>query len=139
LANLESAPEFVLEHPCGLRIEKGLLESDASAVDGVVVRNMKTGYVWYDLPETRIAGKPVVVGLCFFKRTLDSVVFAIPDPLYGASWDDWSESKERARAEATRNWLRSLGYPVGEYRWGIVYAEYDPRSGGGSGGVRFAT
>ena len=130
--------EFVLVHPCGLRIEKGLLESDASAVDGVIVRDMKTGYVWYDLPETCIAGKQIVVGLCFFQRALHSIVFAVSDPIYGTTWDDWSESKERARAEATRTWLESVGYSVGKYRWGVVYAEFDPRGGGGGAGVRFA-
>ena len=129
----------MLAHPCGLRIEKGLLESEASAVDGVVVRDMKTGYVWYDLPEACIAGQQIVVGLCFFERALHSIVFAVSDQLYGTSWADWSESKERARAEATQKWLESVGYPVGEYRWGSVYAEFDPRGGSGSAGVRFAT
>lgn len=126
-------------HPCGLRLDKGLLESVASAVDGVVVRDMRTGYVWYDLPEAHIAGKRIQVGLCFFERALHSIGFALSDPLYGNSWAEWSESKERARAEATREWLESVGYPVGEYGWGIVYAAFDPRGGGGSGGVRFAS
>ncbi len=57
MANLSQPEEFVLVHPFGLRIEKALFESDTSAVEGVIVRDMKTGYVWYDLPEARIAGK----------------------------------------------------------------------------------
>jgi len=130
--------EFVLEHPCGLRIERTLLESEASAIDGVTVRDMKTGYVWYDLPEAEIAGSPILVALCFFERSLNRVTFSVSDEVYGTSWSDWSESKERARTEATRKWLDSLGYPVGKYRWGSVYAEFDPRGGGGGGGVVFS-
>jgi hypothetical protein len=130
--------EFVLSHPCGLRIQKGLQEAEVRAVDGVRAEDMGTGYIWYDLPEAEIAGQRVVMRLCFFQFKLESLSVAVASrELYGSSWADSSEEKEKARAKATQRWLADVGYAVGTYPWGIVYAGFDARTGGGSGGVRF--
>jgi hypothetical protein len=53
------------------------------------------------------------------------------------SWAEWSQEKERTRAEATRRWLAVVGYPVGKYSWGTVYAGTDPKTGDGGGGINF--
>jgi len=128
---------FVLEHPCGLRIERNLHESEVQQVDGVSAREMGTGYVWYRLPKAEIAGRSIAMSLCFFEQRLDTLSLADADPEFGASWDDWSEAKESARAEATKRWLEAVGYPVGDYDWGVVWAGTDPKTGDGGGGVRF--
>lgn len=132
----ESA-SFVLQHPCGLRVESNLRQSEAMTVSAVVPRDMHTGYVWYDLPEAVISDQRILMSLCFFQQALDSIILSVVDEKFGTSWADWNESKQRARTEATRQWLATVGYPVGTYSWGIVWAEYDPRSGGGHGGIRF--
>jgi hypothetical protein len=43
-------PEFIFDHPSGLRISRDLLEADVASIDGVGRRDMGTGYVWYALP-----------------------------------------------------------------------------------------
>jgi hypothetical protein len=132
--------EFVLNHPCGLRIQKGLQQVEVRTVGAVRIRDMGNGYLWYDLPSADIAGQVVAISACFFKGDLVSLSFAVMnDELYGSSWADWSEPKERARAEATRRWLADVGYAVGKYAWGIVHTGTDPKTGDGGGGVRFTS
>lgn len=99
---------------------------------------MGTGYVWYDLPPAEIAGRKIALSLCFFGQDLESVSLAVVDANFdGASWGDWTPATEQARAEATEQWLETLGYPLGTYGWGTVYAGTDPKTGDSSGGVRF--
>lgn len=43
-------PEFIFDHPSGLRISRGLREAEVSTLEGVGRRDMGTGYVWYSLP-----------------------------------------------------------------------------------------
>ena len=132
-------PEFALLHPCGLRIQKELRELSVKGLAGVEAEEMGNGYVWYQLPEAEIAGQTVASRLCFFKGTLELLSVAVVDSeLYGGSWSDWTEEKEKARMVATGRWLSALGCPLGKYSWGTVFAELDPKTGDGSGGVRFA-
>ena len=130
--------EFTLSHPSGLRIQKGLRESDVRATPGIRMRDMRNGYVWYYLPSAEIAGQSVAIGICFFKGQLNSLTVEVVGGAFGGDpWKDWSLEKEQARVEATRRWLADVGYPVGTYRWGVVHAELDPKSGGGGGMIRF--
>ncbi|MEO7456323.1 MAG: hypothetical protein ABIY52_08675 [Gemmatimonadaceae bacterium] len=133
-------PEFRLDHPCGLAIRRGLDESAAEALPDARRRDMLTGHVWYDLPQADIHGTRVAMSVCFVQRQLTLMQCAVADPaLYGASWDDWSEAKERLRAHATERWLADAGYPVGTYSWGEVWARYHDRDASGGGGITFTT
>ena len=97
---------------------------------------MGTGYLWCDLPRAEISGQMIAMTLCFFKQTLDSLsVSVVRDN--GALWADWSQETEQARADATRQWLAAVGYAVGTYPWGNVYAGTDPKTGDGGAGIRF--
>jgi hypothetical protein len=130
---------FVLRHPCGLRIAQDLPEAEVRSIDGVLTRDMRTGYIWYDLPESEIAGQVVGMSLCFFEGKLWHLnVAVVNEELFGGSWADWTEQKERDRAEATRRWFADVGYAVGTYPWGIVYADTDMKTGDGGGGIRFS-
>lgn len=128
---------FTLLHPNGLQIHAALAESDALALPDVDRRDMRTGYVWYDLPVASIEGEAVGMSLCFFRGQLWGLQVAVIDARFGTGWDDWSELKERARTEATREWLERVGYPAGSYQWGEVWAVYDAKGAFGGGGVRF--
>jgi hypothetical protein len=131
-------PGFLLTHPCGLRIESDLREVSASGLTGVEARDMGNGYVWYVLPHAQIAARTVAMSLCFFEGALEGLSVAVVEPeLYGASWSDWSAEREAARARATARWLADVGYEVGRYAWGTVFAGIDPKTGDGSGGIRF--
>jgi hypothetical protein len=129
---------FTLLHPCGLHIRSDMPESEAASVPGVSARDMKTGYVWCDLPDGTIAGDDIAMSICLYMGTLYMLTIAVVDPRFGSEWSDWSEAKEQARTAATGDWLARVGYQPGRYSWGEVWAEFDGKSGGGGGGVRFA-
>jgi hypothetical protein len=130
-------PEFIFDHPSGLRISRGLREAEVSTLEGVGRRDMGTGYVWYSLPSRNSESDNILMSLCFHSGTLDSISIAMNDPDLGSSWSDWSEEKERMRADRTGAWLAAHGYPTGTYAWGEIWAAYDPKGGGGSAGIRY--
>ena len=136
--NADNDEGFSLKHPCGLRVERALHESSLSTRADVEARDMRNGYVWYRLPSAEIVGHQIAMSLCFYRGALESISIADEDLRYGASWDDWSEEKERARADATKRWFAALGYEVGSYPWGEVWTGFDAKSASGGGGVRFA-
>ena len=98
---------------------------------------MKTGYIWYDLLEQEIEGTKVVFSFCFKNAFLESVSLCLTDIKYGQGWNDWSESKEKLRSNDTKKLLTDLGYPPNNYSWGEVWAYFDPKSGQGTGGIRY--
>jgi hypothetical protein len=134
---MQEAPPFRLKHPCGVLIQHGLTEPHVRPLPGVMARDMGTGYVWCSLPRAEIAGQMISMSLCFFKHDLHSLRVAVLDDAPLQSWAEWSQEKERTRAEATRRWLAVVGYPVGKYSWGTVYAGTDPKTGDGGGGINF--
>ena len=130
--------EFVLEHPIGFTISKNLREHEICSLSGLQASDKGGGYVWYRVPETEIFGKTLVLSLCFHNGLLESLSLSLVDPgLYGASWDEWSEERQKRCAEDTGEWLEANGYELGRYSWGEIWAAYDPRSGSGGGGVRY--
>jgi hypothetical protein len=130
--------EFSLDHPVGLRIHSYLREAAARSIPDAVMRDMGTGYVWYDLPVRTIAADLVRISVCFFAGVVDSLSVAIASGESVSTGRIWSEQAELEVATATERWFRTIGFPIGRYAWGTVYAGYDPRSGSGGGGVRFA-
>jgi hypothetical protein len=131
--------EFLLEHPCGLTICRKLRESDLMGLLGLRRDNMLTGHVWYELPRGEIGGRIIAIRICFHEGALSALSLAVVDAdLHDSGWSDWSQEGEERLARETRNWFRELGFLVGEYSWGTVYAEYDPKGGSGGGGVGFS-
>lgn len=99
---------------------------------------MGNGYVWYTIPEHQILGKNVIFDLCFLNGKIYSINFWLhDDTLYGSSWDDWSEEKEKLRADDTVSWVIAIGYQPGKYSWGEIWAGLDKKEGLGGGGVRY--
>jgi len=128
--------EFLVRHQCGVVISRELKEFAMAEIGNIEKRDIGNGYVWYSLPKAEVLGKNVLFSLCFFKGNLSRVDFSLSDPmLYGSSWDDWSEEKERLCASHTRQWLSDNGYYLGLYSWGEIWANYDPKGGSGGGGV----
>lgn len=129
--------EFIFDHPSGLRISRGLREADVASFPGVGRRDMGTGYVWYSLPNGNSECDPILMSLCFQAGSLNSISIALNDPDLGSSWADWSEEKERTRADRTEAWLGAQGYPTGNYSWGEIWAACDPKGGSGGAGIRY--
>ncbi|RPJ56109.1 MAG: hypothetical protein EHM12_10815 [Dehalococcoidia bacterium] len=102
---------------------------------------MKTGWIWYRLPDWVQGSLIIGVELAFHNGTLESIHFyprgeSESDEI--DSWKDLSEEKERLRAEAAASWLRARGFPLGRYKWGEVWAGYDAKGAVGLGLVRYS-
>ncbi|RYU83237.1 hypothetical protein [Hymenobacter persicinus] len=77
--------------------------------------------------------------LIYFHQRLDSISFAFyPDGQAHLSWNDWSEQQEQRLAAEYDAWLTKQVGSRRQFAWGTVWAEYDPRSGGSSIGMRYA-
>jgi hypothetical protein len=113
--------------------------------------DMQTGWMHAHLPGEVDGDRNVGVRLLFEGERLEGYRLAILDPRYGTSWDDWSEEKQLAQRDAHDQWLVEMLGPGVRTRapggmelsytfpWGDVWSTYDPRSGGSSIGVRYAT
>ena len=88
--------------------------------------------------QARSRGKRFVLVLRFQGENVHSVEVALTGDRWGASWDDWSEARERDRQRAHDAWLRGhLGPPPYDYTWGTVESCYDERSGASMIVVRY--
>lgn len=85
-----------------------------------------------------VGGRRVSVSLTFAKGRLVRVEVSLREDGESASWDEWSERRERRRKAKHDAWLaKTLGAParkdeVGvhyDYAWGRVLSTFDPRSG----------
>jgi len=133
-----SMKRFQLKLTDGFMINSELIESHVSNLSGISQRNMGNGYVWYTLPPSEIATETVTVDICFFQSNLESLKVSIFNPdKYGHGWDDYSEHKQRLRAEDTKLWLKRLGYDVGKHQWGDIWAGYDLKSGSSFAVIRY--
>ena len=135
-----SIQEFELYHPAGVPVSRRLTERElVGALPSVAAtrRDMHAGWVWYSLPTFRDGDVHLSIALAFDSGLLSSVQISDANPEFGTDWGSWSEDKEHSRVASVIKWLVQRGYPPGHYPWGEVWAAYDPRSAGGSGGVRY--
>lgn len=130
--------KFEIELKDGLKISSSLMEKDISIIPEAHPRDIGNGYVWYSLPPAEIDSLQVVFGLCFYEGELRDINVSLSNPeLYGGSWNDFSEAKEKLRAKHTEEWLSKRGYKVGTFAWGSVWAGYDSKGGFGHAVVRY--
>ena len=135
-----SARTFELLHPVGLLVSARLSESDLLVTFpavGSTKRDMQTGWTWYSLPDFTDGGVVVSVSLGFRDGHLAVLELFDANKKYGRTWDDWSEEKERSRAQSIGGWLARRGFQQGKYEWGDVWFGFDPKGGSGSAGVRY--
>ncbi|MCC2607026.1 hypothetical protein [Planctobacterium marinum] len=131
--------KFRLDLENGLILSSDLSESKVAVIPDVNKQDMENGYIWYALPLIEINGEKIVLNLCFFQSKLQSVNISISNPeLYGTSWSDFSEDKEKLRAKNTEKWLSDIGYSTGKYSWGEIWAGYDSKGGSGHAVVHYA-
>lgn len=130
--------KFELDLKNGMVISSALREGEISALLGVYPRYIDSGYTRYWLPAIELNDATVVFGFSFFKGLLKDINISLLNPeLYGGSWDDFSEKKEKLRAKHTEEWLARIGYKTGTFPWGSVWAEYDGKGGIGHAVIRY--
>tara|TARA_R110001592_G_scaffold359327_1_gene665532 strand:- start:121 stop:528 length:408 start_codon:yes stop_codon:yes gene_type:complete len=131
--------EFKLDLRNGITLSSDLSESEIAKMPNINERNLGNGYVWYTLSPIEIAGEVIICSLCFFQSKIQILNISIDNPdKYGCSWNDFSEAKEKLRAKDTEKWLFNMGYKVGKFSWGEIWAGYDPKAGSGHAGIRYA-
>jgi len=80
----------------------------------------------------RLDGRPVAADVCFLDGAIRSVRVSLADE--GATWEESSPKRERARQAEHTAWVRTAlegRGPRWQLPWGTVESEYD-RKGGGS-------
>ncbi|MFB0725014.1 hypothetical protein ACEU6F_04970 [Aeromonas salmonicida] len=134
--------EFELKYPSGPYIHRGLREAELETFLNVLdikVRDVGTGWIWYRLPTFADGEIGIGIELGFNHGNLQELILFHDDPaIYGTGWSDWSETKEKLRAESTLCWLQDRGFDTGQHYWGEVWSYYDAKSGFGSGRVRYS-
>ena len=131
--------KFKLELQNGVTIHSDLPESEVAMIPDVNQRDIKNGYIWYAFPPIELNEEKVIFNLCFFQSKIQSLNISLSNlEKYGGGWNDFSEDKEKLRAKDTEKWLSNIGYKVGKYSWGEVWAGYDSKSGFGHAVVRYA-
>lgn len=131
---------FILQHPAGIRISRELTEQQllATQLAGPGQRDRLNLWVWYCLPS--FDEKPVVlsVWLGFKAGKLEVISLKDIDPQISDTPANWTEVRERDRAERISRWLTSKGFPPGNYEWGTVAAVFDEKIGSGFAEIQFA-
>ncbi|MEO8585600.1 MAG: hypothetical protein ABI584_05525 [Acidobacteriota bacterium] len=136
---MKKPTEFILVHPAGIRVSRELKERQlvATGLVGPGERDRLNMWMWYGLPPYKDEQLVLKVSLGFKSGKLDVISLMNLDPKFGNSPAEWSEGKERKRAESLDLWLTARGFPPGRYTWGTVSVVFDEKSGGGSAGVQF--
>ena len=131
--------EFKLDLQNGITLSSDLSESEIAKMADINERNLGNGYVWYALSPIEIGGEAIIFSLCFFQSKIQVLNISVANPdKYGSSWNDFSEAKEKLRAKDTEEWLFNIGYKVGKFSWGEIWAGYDPKAGSGHAVIRYA-
>tara|TARA_R110001592_G_C12624293_1_gene698379 strand:- start:80 stop:484 length:405 start_codon:yes stop_codon:yes gene_type:complete len=130
--------KFELELKNGMVISSALREDEVSALPAVHPRDIGNGYIFYWLPVIEFNEVNVVFGFSFLNGSLRDINVSLSNPeLYGDNWDDFSEKKEKLRAKLTEEWLSQLGYKVGKFPWGSIWAGYEGKGGFGHAVIQY--
>ncbi len=104
---------------------------------GVRVLVENEPYVTYavDVPNEKMS-----LSVSFHGEVLESVRISTSGAEFGSSWNDWSEEKELARAEANSLWLSQQGVTTSRpYSWGAVWSGFEGKSAFSSVIVRYSS
>lgn len=97
------------------------------------IRDMKNGYLWYDIRETVYDDK-IPVQLCFNPRGNLEFIELYPQSLDVDamwSWENWTAEEAQRDKKYCEEWLgRHCGLQEEEnlFSWGSISAYFDPRS-----------
>lgn len=105
---------------------------------GLRVNDLYNGYCWYEFVTYSTSDKHVAVGICFHEGHFSAARLSLWDSaIYGTSWSDWTEQKQKLCARDTEEWLRTKGFEPGEYEWGSVWVGYDEKSASGHSLIQY--
>jgi hypothetical protein len=92
-----------------------------------------------NIPACDLMSLPACLTLFFYHQQLDSVSIVASDERFGASWSDWSETKEFERKRFHDQWLTdTIGTTNTHLSWGKLSSNFDAKSGFSSIHVRYS-
>jgi hypothetical protein len=102
---------------------------DSSASDGARISVKNEPWCSWVLAGRWHAGASFAVLLQFCGEQLSAVHLENADPIYGTSWDNWSEEKQLQRKAAHDHWLLACIGSRRVFPWGKVWSGFDPKGG----------
>jgi hypothetical protein len=94
-------------------------------------RDMKNGYKWLDTKNVKVNNEFYNISFGFHNGELKMLIFIVDDKKFDLkdNGNSWTEEKEKSKEEKYKKWvINKLGHE-GQFSWGQVSAEYDPKSG----------
>lgn len=103
------------------------------------LRDLQTGWQWLLVRNVQVEGLYYLLHLGFEQQQLRRVSLVVsPTPFaFPATWDGWSAETEAHRLAGLKQWIRAEVGQEGEFTWGAINAEYDPRSAGSSVSITY--
>ncbi len=103
------------------------------------IRDMGNGYKWLDIKNIQIEDKYFIMSLCFKEEDLTELSIVFNDKPFdlNSSWDSWSEKDEQKKLNKYQVWLKEQLGDNRNFNWGEVWADYDPKGGSSSIGIRY--
>lgn len=99
------------------------------------IRDMKNGYIWYDVREKIYETDfRVPVWMCFNPQNQLEVIHFYPqafDAKVHREWAAWTEENMKKDKKYCEDWLSnycSLVHGENDFTWGTIIAFFDPRS-----------
>ena len=136
---IESQTGKIIFHELDVTLSPLMHYSDFIAVfpkDKIIrIRDMRTGYIWYDIRE-KIYDNKIPVQLCFNPQKNLEFVQLYPqycDLNNIQSWENWTSEAAQKDKKYCDEWLvRFCGLHSKEnfFSWGAIASYYDPRSAG---------
>ena len=110
----------------------------SAAFSGASVSVQNEPWCSYRLPAIPQPDADLAVVVQFHGEHLVAVTLSHGAIRFGSSWSDWSQECELARKAFHERWLATtLHLSPGDYPWGSVCSDYDPRGGFSSITVRY--
>ncbi|MDR0229615.1 MAG: hypothetical protein LBI72_11240 [Flavobacteriaceae bacterium] len=113
------------------------------------LRDVTTGYFWYNFDFFLWEGYNVYISICFYGDILEYIHINTWEEGDAKTWDDWTEKKEMEVFERNNSFMRKISgekgtkkkspYPQWNvtFKWGTLWSVYDPRSASSIAGLSY--
>ena len=93
------------------------------------IRDFNNGWKWLDIINLKIDDRYFNFSLGYFENRLNLISMTFKESVDESNWKDWSKEKELKRQKKFEKWLISELGEERNFNWGIVYSNYDSKSG----------
>ena len=103
------------------------------------VDDLGNGWIWLRIKNIETSGYFFHISFAFNNHKLKEINLIVSNKKFdlNSNWSNWSEQKELEALQFYNNWLNKEIGNQREFNWGEVWADYDPKSGSSSIGLRY--